>query len=97
MDGTLTLHKAGVGITYLKLNTDIQEGARIKVNNKTFDIDNWLLTDTAYKTQATLNGSIRHNRLLDWFLDLKLQTLGKRFMVLIPLILMMRFSTELPL
>ena len=23
MDGTLTLHKAGVGITYLKLNTNI--------------------------------------------------------------------------
>lgn len=82
MDGELTLHKAGVGITYLKLNTDIQEGARIKVNNKTFDIDNWLLTDTAYKTQAKLNGSIRHNKLLDWFLDLRLQTLGKRFMVL---------------
>lgn len=82
MDGVLTLHKAGVGISYLKLDTDIQEGARIKVNNKTFDIENWLLTDTAYKTQATLGGSIRHNKLFDWFLDLNLKTLGKRFMVL---------------
>ncbi len=82
MDGELTLHKAGAGISYLKLNADINEGARIKVNNKTFDINNWTLTDTDYKTQASLNGTIRHNRLLDWFLDLRLQTLGKRFMVL---------------
>jgi len=82
MDGTLTLQEAGAGISYLNLNADINDGAKIKVNNKTFDIDNWRLTDTAYNTQATLNGSIRHNRLLDWFLDLKLQTLGKRFMVL---------------
>lgn len=82
MDGELTLHKAGAGISYLKLNTDINEGARIKVNNKTFDINNWTLTDTDYKTQASLNGTIRHNKLLDWFLDLRLQTLGKRFMVL---------------
>jgi hypothetical protein len=82
MDGMLTLHNAGVNVSYLNLNANVQEGARIKVNNKTFDIDNWELTDTAYKTQATLSGSIRHNHLLDWFLDLKLQTLGKRFMVL---------------
>ena len=82
MDGELTLNKAGAGISYLLLNADINDGSRIKVNNKNFIIDNWLLTDTAYKTKATLNGSIRHNRLLDWFLDLKLKTLGKRFMVL---------------
>ena len=58
MDGTLTLQEAGAGISYLNLNADINDGAKIKVNNKTFDIDNWRLTDTAYNTQATLNGSI---------------------------------------
>lgn len=82
MNGELKLNKAGIGVTYLKLNADIADGATIKVTNHTFDLDNWLLTDTAYKTQANLSGTIRHNKLRDWFLDLKVKTLGKRFMVL---------------
>ncbi len=82
MDGELSIQKGGLGITYLNLNADVQNDAIIKVNNQTFELSNWTLTDTAYKTQAILNGSIRHNKLSDWFFDLNLKSKGKRFLVL---------------
>lgn len=82
MNGELSLKKAGVGITYLKLNTDIQEDAKILVENQTFKIQDWTLTDTAFKTQALFTGSIRHKNLSDWFFDLKIDTQNKRFLVL---------------
>lgn len=82
MDGELSIQKGGLGITYLNLNADVQNDAIIKVNNQTFELSNWTLTDTAYKTQAILNGSIRHNKLSDWFFDLSLKSKGKRFLVL---------------
>lgn len=82
MDGELSVQKGGLGISYLNVNLDIQENAKIKVNNQTFELSNWTLTDTAFKTQATFSGSIRHNKLSDWFFDLNLKTQGKRFLVL---------------
>lgn len=82
MNGELNLKNGGLGITYLNVNTQFQENTPIIVKNQTFEINNILLTDTAYKTQAVLNGSIRHNKLSDWFFDLSLNTKNKRFLVL---------------
>ncbi|MDO4229205.1 MAG: translocation/assembly module TamB domain-containing protein [Capnocytophaga sp.] len=82
MDGELTVQKGGFGIAYLNVNLGFQDDAKIKVDNQTFEINDWTLTDTVYKTQALFNGSIRHNKLSDWFFDLGLKTLGKRFLVL---------------
>ncbi|MDO5608827.1 MAG: translocation/assembly module TamB domain-containing protein [Capnocytophaga sp.] len=82
MDGKLSIAEGGLGIDYLKVNVDLQPDAEIIVSNQTFEIKNWTLTDTAYKTQASLNGNIRHNKLADWFLDLSLNTNNKRFLVL---------------
>ncbi|MDO5105137.1 translocation/assembly module TamB domain-containing protein [Capnocytophaga sp.] len=82
MDGELSIRKGGVGITYLNLNADIEEDAKLKVNHQTFELPNWTLTDTAFKTQAILNGNIRHNKLSDWFFDLNLKSKDKRFLVL---------------
>lgn len=82
MDGELSIQKGGMGITYLNLNADFQDNAKIKVNDQTFELRNWTLTDTAFKTQALFDGSIRHNNLSDWFFDLTLKSLGKRFLVL---------------
>ncbi|MFJ1262035.1 translocation/assembly module TamB domain-containing protein [Capnocytophaga canis] len=82
MNGELAIEKGGVGITYLNLNADINDNAKIFIRNQTFEIDDWTLTDTAHKTQALLNGSIRHNKLSDWFFDLNIKTLGDKFLVL---------------
>lgn len=82
MEGELSINKGGLGISYLNVNADIQNDAKITVKNQTFELNNWNLTDTAFKTQATLTGNIRHNKLSDWFFDLHIKTLGNRFLVL---------------
>ncbi|WP_455768778.1 translocation/assembly module TamB domain-containing protein [Capnocytophaga canimorsus] len=82
MEGELSINKGGFGISYLNVNTAAQDNAKIIVKKQTFELDNWLLTDTVHSTQALVSGSVRHNNLSDWFFDLSLDTQNKRFLVL---------------
>lgn len=66
------------------MNVDVAlgESSRINLLNQTFEFDNIQLTDTKYKTRASLNGMMTHNNFTDWFMDLELDTRNSRFLVL---------------
>lgn len=82
VNGLLTLNQAGLTIPYLNVDVALGESSRINLLNQTFEFDNIQLTDTKYKTRASLNGMMTHNNFTDWFMDLELDTRNSRFLVL---------------
>jgi len=72
--GELFLSDAGLKFPYLNIDFDFQDNARIILNQKSFEFDNILLTDTKYKTQGTLSGFISHEQFKNWNLDLNLSS-----------------------
>lgn len=79
VNGLLTLNQAGLTIPYLNVDVALGESSRINLLNQTFEFDNIQLTDTKYKTRASLNGMMTHNNFTDWFMDLELDTRNSRF------------------
>ncbi|WP_340077533.1 translocation/assembly module TamB domain-containing protein [Leptobacterium sp. I13] len=82
MNGQLTLNGTGLNIPYLNVAVDFDDEANVKLYGQSFEFDNVVLTDTKYNTQSLLDGTITHTNFQDWFLDLKLNTLGEKFLVL---------------
>lgn len=81
-EGTLRLNKAGIAIPYLNVDYDFASNARVRLFDQTFYFENIGLTDVAQGTTATLDGTIRHTRFRDWFLNLDVDTRNHRFMIL---------------
>ncbi|WP_461533906.1 translocation/assembly module TamB domain-containing protein [Sinomicrobium sp.] len=82
LSGQLQLQDAGMKIPYLNVDLDFAPNTAVDLFGQTFKFDNVNLTDTKYKTTASLNGTITHNHFSDWYLDLGLDTGGKRFLAL---------------
>ncbi len=80
--GILTLDNAGLGIPYLNVDYNFAPNSRVNLVNKSFDFDQIRLTDLAYGTTATLNGTITHSFFKDWVLDLNVDTNGNRLLIL---------------
>ncbi|NER14011.1 translocation/assembly module TamB [Leptobacterium flavescens] len=80
--GQLRLNEAGLKVPYLNVDLNFNEQASVKLHDQTIEFDNVALTDTKYSTGALLNGTITHTNFEDWFLNLKLNTNGGRFLVL---------------
>ncbi len=82
IDGQLTLNEAGLKVPYLNVDLDFNPLAKVNLYGQTFEFDNIILTDSEYDTQASLNGTITHTNFSDWYLNLDLNTLNDRFLVL---------------
>lgn len=82
LNGRLTLHDAGLRIPYLNVDLDFEKEATVDLFGQTFQFNDITLTDTEFNTQALFNGSITHTAFSDWYLDLRLDTRGNRFLAL---------------
>jgi len=82
INGQLSLNDAGLKIPYLNLDVDFAQASKVNLYDQTFEFDTIVLTDSEYATQASLDGTITHTNFNDWYLDLDLNTLNDRFLVL---------------
>ncbi len=82
IDGQLALNDAGLGVPYLNVNYDLSPNAGVRLFGQTFEFQNIGLTDTSYRTRASLDGTISHDAFSDWRLDLDLATRDDRFLIL---------------
>lgn len=74
IDGRLYLDKSGLTIPYLNTDYDFEEDAIVDVTEHQFLFRNIKITDTKYKTNGTLNGSVRHEAFDDWEIDLEVKS-----------------------
>lgn len=72
INGRLYLDEAGMRVPYLGVDFNLEKNASIDVTEHQFLLRHIKLTDTKHGTDAFINGSIRHKKLQDWFLDLDL-------------------------
>ena len=82
VNGELFLNTAGMTIPYLNVDAALNDATRLRLYDQTFEFNTAVLSDTRYNTQALLNGTIAHSRFKDWYMDLRLDTQGDRFLVL---------------
>lgn len=70
IDGRLYLKNAGLKIGYLNTDYDFEENAVVDFTQEQIFFRNAQMTDTKYKTIASLNGSVKHKMFKDWGLDI---------------------------
>ncbi|CAM3621619.1 hypothetical protein FSS13T_18110 [Flavobacterium saliperosum S13] len=70
IDGRLYLEDAGMKVPYLGVDYDMEKNAVVDVTEHQFLFRHIKITDTKYNTSGYVNGSVRHNKLADWSLDL---------------------------
>lgn len=74
IDGRLYLSDAGMKVPYLGVDFEMEHNAIVDVTEHQFLFRNIKIIDTKYKTSGILNGSVRHNKLTDWRLDLDIKS-----------------------
>lgn len=82
INGELQLKDASFTIPYLNVETKIDNGSKVQIENNKFVFKDVWVTDTKENTRASLSGKIQHKDFIQWFLDLKLDTKGEKFLVL---------------
>lgn len=78
--GRLDLFNAGMKVPYLNIDFDFKNESRILLSKNRFTIPKTEITDTKYKTNASLNGYFEHNNFSNWLMNLDVIT--DRFVVL---------------
>ncbi len=74
IDGRLYLNNAAMLVPYLNVEYALEKNAIIDVTEHQFSFRKVEVSDTKYNTKGVLDGSIRHNKLGDWQLDLHLDS-----------------------
>ena len=74
IDGRLYLNNAGMRVPYLNVDYAFEKNAIVDITEHQFSLRKIEVTDTKYKTKGILDGSIRHEALGDWQLDLHLSS-----------------------
>lgn len=74
INGELTLYKSGLRLPYLNTDFNFQKETKVTITPSAFVFDAVTLTDTKFKTQGQLSGSIKHKNFGFWELDLSLDT-----------------------
>lgn len=74
INGRLFLANAGIGIPYLNVDYAIQNQAVVDVTESKFIFRNSTLTDSKYKTEGAIFGTISHKNFGDWKLDLNINS-----------------------
>lgn len=82
ISGILNLNNGGIAVPYLNVDYSFAPNSVIQLYNQTFDFQNIQLTDVAMSTNATLDGTIKHQFWDDWSLDLDVNTNNDRFLIL---------------
>ena len=82
ISGMLSLNNAGIAVPYLNVDYSFAPNSIVQLYNQTFDFQNFQLTDVAMNTNATLDGTIKHQFWNDWSLDLDVNTNNDRFLIL---------------
>ena len=72
MDGRLYLNDAGMRVPYLNVDYAFEKNAIVDLTEHQFSLRKIEVTDTKYKTKGIIDGTIRHENLGDWELDLHL-------------------------
>lgn len=74
IDGRLYLNDAGMRVPYLNVDYAFEKNAILDLTEHQFSLRKIEVTDTKYKTKGLLDGTIRHEVLDDWQLDLHLNS-----------------------
>lgn len=74
IDGRLYLNDAGMRVPYLNVDYAFEKNAIVDITEHQFSLRKIEVTDTKYKTKGILDGTIRHEALDDWQLDLHLNS-----------------------
>jgi hypothetical protein len=74
IDGRLYLNDAGMRVPYLNVDYAFEKNAILDITEHQFSFRKIEVTDTKYKTKGVLDGTIRHEALADWQLDLHLNS-----------------------
>lgn len=82
ISGLLTLNEAGIAIPYLNVDYAFGPNSTVRLYNQTFDFQDFQLTDVTMNTNASLDGTIKHQYWDDWSLDLDVNTNNNRFLIL---------------
>lgn len=82
MSGALQIQNGGLKIPYLNVDMDMPKLADVKLEGRSFVLEDLILTDTRHKTRMSLSGSVTYDHFKDWYLDLYMDTKGERFLVL---------------
>ena len=82
IEGTFIGSNIGAGVPYLKIDLQAEEKLKLKLKDNKFTIEETALTDTAFQTKAYLSGDISYRDLTDWYLNIHLDSKGKRFLAL---------------
>lgn len=80
INGRLYVEKAGMTVTYLNTDYELNNRTVVDLTDEKFLFRNNQLTDTKFKTKGMLNGSIEHKNFGDWKLDLTITS--KRLLAL---------------
>lgn len=72
IDGRLYLNDAGMTVPYLNVDYNFERNAIVDLTEHQFSFRKMEVTDTKYNTKGILDGTIRHESLSDWELDLHL-------------------------
>ena len=82
IDGLLTLDNAGIAVPYLKVDYSFAPKSRVRLTDQTFNFEQIALTDITEKTNAVIDGTIKHSYFKDWVLDLNVNTRNERLLIL---------------
>lgn len=74
INGSLILDGSGLSIPYLNVDYEFNDSSKVTLTNQSFNFNNLQITDTRYDSKARLSGSLSHNNLSDWRLDLEINT-----------------------
>ena len=82
MSGALQIQDGGLNIPYLNVDMNMPKLAEVRLEGRSFVLEDLTFTDTQYHTRMNLSGSVTYDRFKDWYLDLYMDTKGERFLVL---------------
>src|SRR5690606_3684705 len=82
MSGALQIQNGGLKIPYLNVDMNMPKLAEVKLEGRSFVLEDMAFTDTKYNTKMSLSGSVTYDHFKDWYLDLYIDTKGERFLVL---------------
>jgi hypothetical protein len=72
IDGRLYLNDAGMRVPYLNVDYAFEKNAIVDLTEHQFSLRKIEVTDTKYNTKGVIDGTIKHEKLGDWELDLHL-------------------------
>ncbi len=72
IDGRLYLNEAGMRVPYLNVDYAFEKNAIVDLTEHQFSLRKIEVTDTKYNTKGVIDGTIKHDKLGDWELDLHL-------------------------